>query len=705
MSTRQLRKLERQRELEKATQATREEPKDSDEEDELIQPAAKPRASLFAALGGDDEEDQDDEDEEDQVPQEPKQASPATEAPLSSKKSKKKKKKKGKKQASSTTDATGIPPEKAGTDEDEIDKAIKELQLDTNAARGSGGHEINTRRRINELLKINTYHLKAVNEMRNLFGREAMEAADAEEGQEQNRRRRGPVQQQVDLETFLRGTPGAKRLPEITLRRNLFIQGRDHWPRQSAGGLTMKEVQKVADGSWTEYTFCHDREYDTIQTTFFALVQMGDPMRLVYLLKECPYHISTLLQVSNVAKQDQNMALASELCERALFTFGRLATSSFRQNIEQGTARLDFRRPENREFWLAGYHYIRSLVRKGTYRTALEWAKLIYTLDPKDPYAMRHLIHFLAVRAHESKWFIDFMKELEQTSVDRDLAYIRQTLVLAKLQIGETEEAGKELARGMQEVPWLYCALFQELNLDAPPSIWGISSDSDSRSFWVKLYISKTKDLWNNTQAMGLLKTVAKSLERVDATGLPSDDAPADQGATRLAYLDGDTSLLAVAPRELLEAQPNYEFDPLPPAEEDNIFSTESMRLPWQQQDARQRGPTQEMLHQMEQLLGRRLAAAGAAAGADAGADSEDEEMRRVELEDDEELRRDLEAHAARANEPGLIGTLLQMLGVARNGQAGERAGESDGLLDNAGTGDEVPGSWPDDDDDGDRNR
>src|SRR4051812_41560915 len=107
------------------------------------------------------------------------------------------------------------------------------------------------------------------------------------------------------------------------------------------------------------------------------------------------YHVSTLLQVSSVAKQDQNMALAAELCERALFTFGRVATSAFRQDIEHGHARLDFRRPENRQFWLAGYQYLRSLIRKGTYRTALEWAKLMFALDRTDPYGMRHYIQFL----------------------------------------------------------------------------------------------------------------------------------------------------------------------------------------------------------------------------------------------------------------------------------------------------------------------
>src|SRR5687768_6522260 len=172
------------------------------------------------------------------------------------------------------------------------------------------------------------------------------------------------------------------------------------------------------------------------------------------------YHVSTLLQVSNVAKQDQNMALASELCERALFSFGRVVTNAFRQDMERGRARLNFRRPENRQFWLAGYHYLRSLVRKGTYRTALEWAKLLFALDRSDPYGMRHYIHFLAVRAYQPDWLIAFVDELEKTGDNRDTMYLRQSIVLAKLQLEDLEGAQEALEAGIKRVPWLYCALF-----------------------------------------------------------------------------------------------------------------------------------------------------------------------------------------------------------------------------------------------------
>ncbi|KAF5249881.1 hypothetical protein FANTH_4850 [Fusarium anthophilum] len=701
MSTRQLRKLQKQRELEEIQILAEKSSGESDKENEPVAP--KPRVSLFAALGGDDDDEAQDEDEEQQQQQQPEEDVTETKQPSTSGKNKKKKNKKKKSKAKAAA------PEE---DEDEIDKAMRELNIKASTPANTSTKENTSAqtRRINELLSINPYHLKANNEMRSVFGRDVIESAAAEEEQERNRR---PMQREVDLETFLRGPPGAPKLPEVSLRRNVFIQGREHWPRQSAGGLTMKEVAKAEDGSSTEYAYVHEQSYDALQAFFFTCVQIGDPQRMLVLLKEAPYHVSTLLQVSSIAKQDQNQALAAELCERALFTFGRVTTNAFRQNIEQGKARLDFRRPENRQFWLAGYHYLKSLVRKGTNRTALEWAKLMYSLDPTDPYAMRHFIHWLAIRAHESQWLIDFVEELEKTTDNRDSIYLRQTLVLAHLQLGNTARATEELEKGMRRVPWLYCGLFQELNLDTPPSIWGINADSNSRSFWVKLYIHQAKDIWNNAQAMPLLEKTAKSLEKVDTSVLPSSDSPPDQGVTRLVYLEGQTSLMGLAPREYLEMQPNYEFDPLPPPEEENIFTGEGTRMPFVKQQRGQQSAVETRLNNMFE----RLAAAGqggapgaAPFGHDGEDDEEDAHLAAVQALDDEELMRDLEEHEHRGDAQGFVQRMMHILGMiagpnaddhdmpdeADNDQEHEHEHEPDQDEDQErGPSSGLPGAWP----------
>ncbi|KAI1352768.1 transcriptional repressor TCF25-domain-containing protein [Xylaria sp. FL0043] len=728
MSSRQLRKLQRQRELEQL-QAPSPANHDSDESEEDV-PVQRPKRTAFsgfAALGGqgdnDDEEDNDDDDNDASNRAEP--AAPSLhplesavpKAPSS--KTKKKKKKRGKKinrniESSSRTDT----PTRA--DDDDIDAALRELNLsNTNSGAPVTSQDGRTRsmayERICELLRINTHNLKAVNEMRNLFGREAIAAALHEENEERARAQRPRrMPQQVDLETFLKGRPG-ETLPEVTLRRNPFLPGKDTWPRASTEGLTMEQVKEpaIADKYMpgvVEFRFAHDELYNSREMVFFHLAQMYDPMQLVHSLSRHPYHISTLIQVSKIAKQDQNSALSADLCERALFTFGRVALSSFRQKLEEGKARLDFRRPENRQFWLAGYHYLKSLIMKGTYRTALEWAKLLFSMDLKDPYGMIHFIHPMAIRAHESKWFIDFCDSEVLDNLDTVQDYIRQTLVLARLQQKDTAGAKALLLEGMERLPWLYSSLYKALNLDVPKAIWGMQPRDDHEELFVELYIHQTKSLWDNAQATGLLKEAAGEAKKPDSQtfGFPP---VVGRNVARFVYLDNTPALMAHVPGGLLNTSPNWEFDPIPPLKEENIFSYESQKDPWTPSQAGVRGFD---LPQDGQALHRLLAQVrqrGAPPELDAliqdalaevhqevgGGNEEDEE-------DDEHENQAADNHIRERHGPGLLQAVMDLFGRREaNGGGGsgddteaveDRWGLADSELDNR-----MPGTWESDSD------
>ncbi|KAI0381604.1 DUF654-domain-containing protein [Hypomontagnella monticulosa] len=597
MSSRQLRKLQKQKELQELQASSLAESDDSSDE-EL--PAPKPKTNLFsgfAALGNDDDQgnESDHDENEDEIVEttaEPKAQPDATNtSKTSSKKSKsKKKKKKAKKQEPTPTAAE---PTSKKTGPDEIDRALKELNLrkeskDSPLSRSQKSYE-----RVCELLSINTYHLKVINEMRNLFGRETIAAAQTEE-QEQARQQMGRgMPDQVDLETYLKGQPG-KSLPEVTLRRNPFLTGKESWPQASTEGLAMVQVKETDDGAMSvepgtvEFRFAHSASYNELENNFFSLAQMHDPMQIVHFLHRHPYHISSLIQVSKIAEQDQNLACAADLCERALFTFGRVSLSAFRQKIEQGKARLSFKRPENRQFWLAAYHYLKHLIKKGTNRTALEWAKLLLSMDPTDPYGIVNFIHPLAIRAHEAEWLIKFcssdvMNELRpsrsmsiiRTSYDIG-DYLRQTEVLAKLQQGDTASAKVILVEGIEIVPWLYHNLFKALNLDVPKCVWGRQPRSREEDLYTSLYIHQTKELWNNTQAISLLKEAASEARRGDEY---VDPAQVTSELARFAIMLGIPSLIGLVPQRFLGASTSWEFDPVPPPLSENIFSHESQKI------------------------------------------------------------------------------------------------------------------------------
>ncbi|KAH8880039.1 hypothetical protein GQ53DRAFT_755382 [Thozetella sp. PMI_491] len=709
MSSRQMRRLRKQQEELQNFHTLEEEEGSSDGEDTPAPPM--PRANAFAGFAaladdGGDENEQENEDDEavEDAEASPATSQPAAEEPTPAKKPKKSKKKKGKKGKKATTDTAPEAPE---NDVDEIDRAISELKLaqSQQAPQSANKWAIPdwpyNGEKLSGLLQINFQHLKAMNEMRKVFGREAIDAAIAEDtAQEAANLAERLRQQRVDLETYLRGNPN-KPLSDVILKRNPFIDGKKSWPNDSTAGLTMKPVSSP-DSLIMECTFAHDRGYDALEREFFMLVQTYDPMSIVHFLHRHPYHVSSLIQASKIAKQDQNSALAAELCERALFTFGRATLSSWRKKLEQGLARLDCARPENRQFYLAGYNYIKNLIRKGTYRTALEWTKLFIGLNADDPYGMINWLHVLAIRAHEAEWFVDLCGSelLDEGAGILTSMYIKQTLPLAKLQLNDRVGAKAALIEGMERLPWLFAALFSQLNLDIPKSIWGAQPRDEKEELYTKLYIHMAMDLWNNPQATDLLTEAAQAVQKVNIRSLPAAP-PVTLSTARFVYLDDTPGMLGLLPRGMLDVSPNFDFDPLPPPEADNIFSSETQRLPWQDRPARNPQPG---VHEVLELLERRV---NARVGRDPGADGNDPEDVHGALR---ELPPDM-----RAGVDAMIDELVGQDGLAQEGPRDpggllEFIDTLRGLLRNAATTanandfpdvniDQMPGAWADDDD------
>jgi hypothetical protein len=576
MSSRALRRaqreLEEKQQLERLAQeeASEEETEEELEEEPAPTSTSKPKPSLFAMLGDaedDAEGDEEDEGEGDAGASDPAPVAPSTKA---SKKSKKKKKK-GKARAK-PPDADKSPGNThAGLDE--IDQALLALNLTSSSKADSAAISApvvtEEMKQLFSALSIDTQHLHAANEMRKLFGRAAVQGANDDDPAA--RPRRG---QQVALAGAVAGrnAPG-RNLASLGLRRNIFIQGKEEWPRATSGGLGMEIMDKRSDGA-VEYRFIHTTAYQSIQQQFETCVAAMDPERMVQLLHFNPYHISTLLQVSEIAKQQRDNATSSELLERALFTFGRAVHSTFAANLAQGKARLDFRRPENREFWLAVSRYIATLGVRATWRTSFEWGKLLISLSPeRDPYCMRLLIDQLALRGREPQALVDMVDcdYLQRAwKIPPNLAY---SVALAHDRLKQPEEARRTLRLAIKEYPWIAARICKELEIaPIPKSVWGKEPNGDYQELLCQLYVPHVKDLWNTTEATSLLVEVCYSIE--ESLGAGEDPywlADIDElDLARHIILSDDRALLALLdPR--VKAKYTSTSDPLPP--EDSIIS------------------------------------------------------------------------------------------------------------------------------------
>ena len=523
MSSRAIRKLQKLREHELQQAPSHADQIDESSEDEPVTRPPKPKFNAFDLLNaGDEDQDEDASDHDIETLTQPSEPAPApTKSVDSNKKKKQKSKRKQKARKSGVAGDSAVKSE--ATELDEIDRALKELSTDGN--RPSQGfdlpasigniHDPEFPKTPQELLSIEPKFLNATNEMRRLFGNVVLENFDQSEDTGTGRRR-GRQREMIDLGRALTGrySPASRgqSLAGVTLRRNILMPGKDEWPRAPSGGLGMEIVENLENGA-TAYRIVHNNAYRDVQRQFDMCVESMDPQRLIHLLQYNPYHISTLLQVSEIAKHQGDHAVSADLLERALFNIGRSAHSSFGNRVKDGQARLDFMAMENRELWLVGWRYISNLGMKGTWRTAYEWAKLLLSLNADDPYCIKLLIDHLALRGREYAHFIDLCTQTRLSVEWAEFPNIQCSLALAYLRVNKPKECREQLHRAMSRYPWVFCKLAQELDISPMPKrIWGKIAPTDSHELLTELYIARAKDLWNTPEAVSLVVEVADTL-------------------------------------------------------------------------------------------------------------------------------------------------------------------------------------------------
>ncbi|KAK3110530.1 hypothetical protein LTR53_015074 [Teratosphaeriaceae sp. CCFEE 6253] len=575
MSSRALRKAQREREEQEQLEQLRQEEAEEEDETEAV-PATSAKTSAFAALGEvEDEAEEDDggaplDSDDGELPS----SEPTTAAAVPVTSAKKRKKKRGKKKA------TPAQPVAKEEELDEIDQALKQLSTN-NTSSQSGTTAAGVDAAIDEtsrLLAIDTNHLHAQNEMRRLFGRAALEQQDDDEHPPHdqavggNRRQQRRAQQQ-GLAQALRGQGGAGGRPgglaAMALRRNLFIQGKEEWPVATGGGLGMEIEERRPDGT-VLYRFVHNRMYQDVQSQFESCVESMDPNRLVVLLQHNPYHISTLLQVSEIAKQERDHSTSGDLLERALFSFGRAVHSTFAKNLGEGKARLDFRRPENREFWLASWRYMQNLSMRGTWRTVYEWTKLLLALSPEaDPYALWLVLDQYALRSRQDLDYLNLSRNAMFKTTLKDMPNVQLSQGLAEIKGGNKGKGKQALFTAIGRYPWVIARLMHELNIQPPPAVWGKEARTEKEKLHTELYATRAKDVWNTPEMVALLTEIAAAIPS-DTPSAPVNKDEITTPEARHVLLSDTPALIALLPRHFT-ARLTSSSDPLAP--EDSIAS------------------------------------------------------------------------------------------------------------------------------------
>jgi tetratricopeptide (TPR) repeat protein len=280
-----------------------------------------------------------------------------------------------------------------------------------------------TSKNTTSVLTLDPKSLVALTELRRVFGASIVE----EESREKLAQLRG-----------LRG-PGGKRVNKKMVNSHRFlVNPKTNWPpASSVVGLKMELTQ--IRGGVAYYAIVWNREYSDLQNAFYTCVQTNNLNSISNLLAYHPYHVDSLLQLAEVLKQTGEYQQAEDLIERCLFAYESIWHATFWSHLQEGTARLSFNQHESnnnnnnnnsgggstagtseqhRGLFFSVFRYIQMLGRKGCYRTALEYCKLLLGLDPKDPLFVAMMIDYFALMSKQFTFLVEFTPAYASMSED-----------------------------------------------------------------------------------------------------------------------------------------------------------------------------------------------------------------------------------------------------------------------------------------------
>ena len=322
MSSRALRKLQREEEEKRRLSELREteDGVEEDEENEELekQPHRTAKLNAFDMLNAyDDEEDGETDPEETEGSPQSNDAqiisageahqqdvvlSEVKTRNISQNRKKRNSKKKKKKQREPAEEPVKLQSLSDQANLDDIDLALLSIKNKTSGSKELDDDELRPSeelKRLYQLLATDTKFLNALNEMKRLFGNVVLEDEDIEAGAPAQGRRRERGRRQLDLGGALaaRNSPVSRGqgLVGLALRRNVFMIGKESWPKATSGGLSMIIVDRPWDLT-TEYAFVHNSVYQDVQKQFQTCVESMDPQRMIQLLQynrkiSCVYYV------------------------------------------------------------------------------------------------------------------------------------------------------------------------------------------------------------------------------------------------------------------------------------------------------------------------------------------------------------------------------------------------------------------------------
>lgn len=417
---------------------------------------------------------------------------------------KRKKKKKKRKKLEGTKPQRAV--ESKEDDIDEIEKTVREVnKLLGEPLPGCSSQNTNNAQWVEQsskegILMVQHKHLNAYNELKRIFGSKTVQADQS------NRRNRG-------------------RLGH--LRKTWLVSAKDRWSPLTKSGLSMSLDHTMKSTNNIQYfVYEHSPSYRQLQMKFLEAVEsLKSPENIVAIVNAHPYHIDSLLQLAELCKLNEDLAMAAEFTERALYYLECAFHPLF--NITTALCRMDYRKQQNRALFITLFKHLNFLSGRACYRTCLEFCKLLLSLDPEnDPLAVVLSLDFYALRAKEYEWFIKFYNLWASGRNLFQLPNIAYSLALAHFHLGNKHSADELLQNALIMFPGVLLPLLEKCGIQCDDkvqsheffAIKAIITAAPALEKLQNLYIARSYCLWKDADLLPWIRENAHAvLDRVDA--------------------------------------------------------------------------------------------------------------------------------------------------------------------------------------------
>lgn len=416
---------------------------------------------------------------------------------------KRKKKKKKRKKVDNVVDSKTYELEEEEEFMDEIEKTVSEVNkllgepIPSCSSQSPYTLQCVVQKSKEDILMVQYKHLNPYNELKRIFGSKTVQAEN------KGIRTRGNH-----------------------LKKTYLVLPKKNWPLVGKSGLYMTiDHSMPCSGDEQYFMFEHNSSYSQVQQKFIEAVESLNSTNIEGILQSHLYHVDSLLQVAEICKLAEDLPFAAEVTEKALYSLERAFHPLF--NITTGRCRLDYRKQQNRSFFITLFKHLSMVGGRACCRTSLEFCKLLLSLDPyRDPLAIVLLIDFYALRAREYEWFIEFVNLWDNARNLTQLPNITYSLALAHFHLGNEDIANELLQDALIKFPGILVPLLDKCSIQTDKKVTthdffnrkSSSTASPALDKLQTLYVARNFNLWKEPTILPWLKQAVHAvLERVDA--------------------------------------------------------------------------------------------------------------------------------------------------------------------------------------------